>query len=144
MYSGCYGPDRASLVFSIVAILYNSLIQFLNESIFKSLRFRGGKFGRAPPLLYPRSSFKQVEKTLEMKKWSRNGKVIKQGRNVYDVSQCSTCSMVIYLTIQYQGGCGYIEGHAYCILFVHNETCVLGFHVYNSLMHPRKHHFKIL
>ena len=25
----------------------------------------------------------QVEKTLEM--WSRNGKVIKQGRNVYDV-----------------------------------------------------------
>ena len=28
---------------------------------------------------------KQVEKTLEMKKWSRNGKVIKQGRNVYDV-----------------------------------------------------------
>ena len=27
----------------------------------------------------------QVEKTLEMKKWSRNGKVIKQGRNVYNV-----------------------------------------------------------
>ena len=27
----------------------------------------------------------QVEKTLEMKKWSRNGEVIKQGRNVYDV-----------------------------------------------------------
>ena len=27
----------------------------------------------------------QVEKTLERKKWSRNGKVIKQGRNVYDV-----------------------------------------------------------
>ena len=26
----------------------------------------------------------QVEKTLEMKKWSRNGDVIKQGRNVYD------------------------------------------------------------
>ena len=26
----------------------------------------------------------QVEKTLEMKKWIRNGKVIKQGRNVYD------------------------------------------------------------
>ena len=57
MYSGCYGPDRASLVFYIVAILYNSHIQFLNASIFKSLRFRGGKFGRAPPLLYPRSSF---------------------------------------------------------------------------------------
>ena len=27
----------------------------------------------------------QVEKTLEMKKRSRNGKVIKYGRNVYDV-----------------------------------------------------------
>ena len=27
----------------------------------------------------------QVEKTLVMKKWSRNGKLIKQGRNVYDV-----------------------------------------------------------
>ena len=27
----------------------------------------------------------QVEKTWEMKKWSRNGKLIKQGRNVYDV-----------------------------------------------------------
>ena len=29
--------------------------------------------------------YTQVEKTLEMKKWSRNGKVVKQGRNVYDV-----------------------------------------------------------
>ena len=29
--------------------------------------------------------YTQVEKTLEMKKWSRNGKVIKQGMNVYDV-----------------------------------------------------------
>ena len=28
----------------------------------------------------------QVEKTLEMKKWSRNGSIVmKQGRNVYDV-----------------------------------------------------------
>ena len=50
------GPRWCSI---IVAILYNSLIQFLNESIFISLRFRGGKFGRAPPLLYPRSSFKR-------------------------------------------------------------------------------------
>ena len=36
----------------------------------------------------------------------------------------------IYLTIQYQGECGHIEGHAYSVLFVHNETCVfwaLGF-----------------
>ena len=42
--------------------------------------------------------------------------------------------MVIYLTIQYQGECGHIEGHAYSVLFVHNETCVfwaLEFHVYN-------------
>ena len=38
--------------------------------------------------------------------------------------------MVMYLTIQYQGECGHIEGHAYSVLFVHNETCVLGFHVY--------------
>ena len=48
-------------------------------------------------------------------------------------SQCNTCSMVIYLTIQYQGECGHIKGHAYSVLFVHNETCVLwalGFHVY--------------
>ena len=44
-------------------------------------------------------------------------------------SQCNTCSMVIYLTIQYQGECGHIEGHAYSVLFVHNETCVLGFHI---------------
>ena len=30
----------------------------------------------------------QVEKTLEMKKWSKNGKVIEQGRIVYMFSQC--------------------------------------------------------
>ena len=35
--------------------------------------------------LNPKKGHEQVEKTLEMKKWSRNGKVIKQGRNVYDV-----------------------------------------------------------
>ena len=39
----------------------------------------------------------QVEKTLEMKKWSRNGKVIKQGVGMCMMfSQCNTCSMVIY------------------------------------------------
>ena len=32
-------------------------------------------------------------------------------------SQCNTCSMVIYLTIQYQGECGHIEGHAYSVFF---------------------------
>ena len=32
-------------------------------------------------------------------------------------SQCNTCSMVIYLTIQYQGECGHIEGHAYTTVF---------------------------
>ena len=51
-------------------------------------------------------------------------------------SQCNTRSMVMYLTIQNQGECGHIEGHAYSVLFVHNETCVfwaLGFHVYNMI-----------
>ena len=51
------------------------------------------------------------------------------------------------LTIQYQGECGHIEGHAYSVLFVHNETCacLLGprvsciYEFNNSLMHPRKH-----
>ena len=32
-------------------------------------------------------------------------------------SQCNTCSMGIYLTIQYQGECGHIEGHAYSVVF---------------------------
>ena len=40
-------------------------------------------------------------------------------------------SIVIYLTIQYQWECGHIEGHAYSVLFVRNEYCVLEFHVYN-------------
>ena len=58
MYSGCYGPDRASLV-----LYYSSYTVQLSHTVFKRihfqiLRFRGGKFGRAPPLLYPRSSFK--------------------------------------------------------------------------------------
>ena len=45
----------------------------------------------------------QVEKTLEMKKWSRNGKVIKQGRNVYDVLAINVihaqCVYILYDTI---------------------------------------------
>ena len=53
-------------------------------------------------------------------------------------SQCNTSQcMGIYLTIQYQGECGHIEGHAYSVLFVHNETCVfwaLGFLVHMSLI----------
>ena len=32
-------------------------------------------------------------------------------------SQCNICSMGIYLTIQYQGECGHIEGHAYSVFF---------------------------
>ena len=45
-------------------------------------------------LLYVvKKGHEQVEKTLEMKKWSRNGKVIKQGRNVYDVLASNTCSI---------------------------------------------------
>ena len=31
--------------------------------------------------------------------------------------QCSTCSMVLYITLQYQRECGDIEGHAYSIFF---------------------------
>ena len=31
-------------------------------------------------------------------------------------SQCNICSMGIYLTIQYQGECGHIEGHTYFVL----------------------------
>ena len=57
--------------------------------------------------------------------------------------------MVMYLTIQYQGECGHIEGHAYSVLFIHNETCVLRFHVYtiyefnNSLVRaPQKTSFQ--
>ena len=42
---------------------YSSYTVQLSHTVFKRihfqiLRFRGGKFGRAPPLLYPRSSFK--------------------------------------------------------------------------------------
>ena len=61
----------------------------------------------------------QVEKTLEMKKWSRNGKLIKQGIGMCMMfSQCNTSQcMGIYLTIQYQGECGHIEGHAYSVFF---------------------------
>ena len=29
--------------------------------------------------------------------------------------QFNTCSMVLYLTIQYQGQCGHIAGHAYFV-----------------------------
>ena len=49
-------------------------------------------------------------------------KVIKQGMNAYDIIYCrnvaNTCSMVLYLTIQYQGECGHIEGHAYSVFFL--------------------------
>ena len=42
----------------------------------------------------------QVDKTLELKKWSKNGplqKVMKQGRNVYMMfsAYCNTCSMIL-------------------------------------------------
>ena len=40
----------------------------------------------------------QVEKTLEMKKWSRNGKVIKQGIGMCMMfSQCNTCMLNGYI-----------------------------------------------
>ena len=41
-------------------------------------------------------------------------------------SQCNTCSMVIYLTIQYQGECGHIEGHAYSVFFFRLPEALRG------------------
>ena len=58
----------------------------------------------------------QVEKSLEMKKCSRNGTAkIKNTRyrNVYNVKSHTSMLDGFYLTTQYQGECGQIEGHAY-------------------------------
>ena len=55
-------------------------------------------------LLYVvKKGHEQVEKTLEMEKRSRNGKVIKQGTvgMCMMFSQCNTCSMVIYQAYVY-------------------------------------------
>ena len=66
-------------------------------------------------------------------------------------SQCNICSMGIYLTIQYQGECGHIEGHAFTPFYLsimHMKLVSFGpsgflytYELNNSLMHPRKHHF---
>ena len=46
-------------------------------------------------------------------------------------SQCNT-QWLYTLRYNINGSVhGHIEGHAYSVLFVHNETCVLEFHVYN-------------
>ena len=61
----------------------------------------------------------QVEKSLEMKKCSRNGtaKIKKtRYRNVYNVKSRTSMLDGFYLTTQYQGECGHIEGHAYSVL----------------------------
>ena len=50
---------------------------------------------------YSRSLYIQVEKTSEMKKWSRNGKVIKQGRNVYDVLAINVLHAQCVYTLRY-------------------------------------------
>ena len=38
--------------------------------------------------------------------------------------QFNTCSMVLYLTIQYQGEYGHIEGHAYSVYLSITNFCV--------------------
>ena len=56
----------------------------------------------------------QVEKTLEMK----NGVGMALQKN--KVGMCmmlSQCNTGLFLTIQYQGECGHIEGHAYSVVF---------------------------
>ena len=50
-------------------------------------------------------------------------------------SPSNTCSMVLYLTIKYQGECGHIEGQAYtlfylfiikiCVVWVLGFMCIL-------------------
>ena len=63
-------------------------------------------------------------------------KVIKRGRNVHNMMflQCNTCPMGLYLTMQYQGEFGHIEGHAYSILFVHNVAFGPRVYVHMSLI----------
>ena len=63
----------------------------------------------------------QVEKSLEMKKCSRNGtaKIMKtRYRKVYNVNSHTSMLDGFYLTTQYQGECGHIEGHAYSVFFL--------------------------
>ena len=43
-------------------------------------------------------------------------------------SQCNTCSMGIYLTIQYQGESGHIKGHAYSVVFSRLPEALRGLH----------------
>ena len=62
--------------------------------------------------------YKQVEKSFEMKKCSRNGtaKIKKtRYRKVYNVNSHTSMLDGFYLTTQYQGECGHIEGHAYSV-----------------------------
>ena len=68
MYSGCYGPDRASLVFYIVAILYNSLIQFLNEELTFKTRIRAYQSRNASACQAPSSAYKRGRARPEMVK----------------------------------------------------------------------------
>ena len=58
----------------------------------------------------------QVEKSLEMKKCSRNGTKKTRYRNVYNVKSHTSMLDGFYLTTQYQGECGHIEGHANSVL----------------------------
>ena len=63
----------------------------------------------------------QVEKSLEMKKCSGNGtaKIKKtRYRKVHNVNSHTSMLDGFYLTTQYQGECGNIEGHAYSVFFL--------------------------
>ena len=90
-----------------------------------------------PPLLANYTSRKNIGNE---KKWSRNGKVIKQGIGikVYDVlAICNTCAMVIYQAYDTLISRGVWPHRGPCLILlrfiIHNETCffwALGFHVY--------------
>ena len=63
-------------------------------------------------------------------------------------SQYNTCSMVLYLTIQYQSECGHIEGHAYPVfsplakalygLMIKYLSCSLGLQAFSKFLYNEK------
>ena len=72
----------------------------------------------------------QVEKSLEMKKCSRNGtaKIKKtRYRKVYNVNSHTSMLDGFYLTTQYQGECGHIDGHAYAVGVATSRTLTQPF-----------------
>ena len=62
----------------------------------------------------------QVEKSLEMKKCSRNGSAKMKNtryRKVYNINSHTSMLDGFYLTTQCQGQCGHIGGYAYSVFF---------------------------